>query len=265
MLAPASERLEDALERLSPDDRARLELSLRRGVSDVDIAGLLHVHREHVEHRREQALERLTEDLGADSGAEVAVLVGQSVRAHDEAPLELGKPMSPTRRRRVTDYPPSSEARRRARRRAGLIAIAALGAGAVALVIALSAGGGDEPKVGPNPNAYAPAPQGAGARVALTPVTANGAGGSAQLRGSRLQLRISGLPTGSYAVWLFHDVSDAKQIAHFNGSGAALHGPLPKGFQRYRFIDVSREPADGNPNHSGDSVLRAPLAKLLPH
>ena len=42
------------------------------------------------------------------------------------------------------------------------------------------------------------------------------------------------------------------------GSGAALHGPLPKGFQRYRFIDVSREPADGNPNHSGDSVLRVP-------
>jgi hypothetical protein len=58
-------------------------------------------------------------------------------------------------------------------------------------------------------------------------------------------------------------VSDAIQIAHFNGSGAALGGPLPKGFQRHRFIDVSREPADGNPNHSGDSVLRAPLAKLL--
>src|SRR3954469_16068278 len=105
MLAPTSERIEDALERLSPDDRALLELSLRRGVSDVDIAALLHVHREHVEHRREQALERLTEDFGAHSRAEVAALVGQSVRANGEPPLDLSQPVSPTRRRRVTDNP----------------------------------------------------------------------------------------------------------------------------------------------------------------
>ena len=58
----------------------------------MDIAALLHVHREHVEHRREQALERLTEDLGADSGAEVAALVGQSVRADDEAPSSSANP-----------------------------------------------------------------------------------------------------------------------------------------------------------------------------
>ena len=271
MLAPTSERIEDALGRLSPDDGALLELSLRRGVSDDDIAALLHVHREHVEQRREQALERLNEHVGADSRAEVAALVGQSSRANGEASLNLSEPKSPTRGRRVTDYPPSLEARRRARRRAGLIAAAALGAGAVALVIALSTGGGNtQPKVGPDSNAYPPAPrgaapQGAGPRAALTPVTANGASGSAQLRGSRLQLRISGLPAGSYAVWLFDDVSDAKQIAHFNGAGAALSLSLPKGFQSHRFIDVSREPADGNPNHSGDSVLRTPLAKLLPH
>jgi hypothetical protein len=261
MLAPTSERIEDALERLSPDDRALLELSLRRGVSDHDIAALLHVHREHVEHRRELALDRLSGDLGADSSAEAAALVGRSRRSNGHSPSQTTEPMSPTRGRRVTDHPPSSEARRRARRRAGLIAAAALAAGAVALVLA--AGGGEEPKLGPHPNPPAPAPQGAGQRVALTPVTANGAGGSAQLRGSRLQLRVAGLPAGSYAVWLFDDVSDAKQIAHFNGSGAALRTSLPKGFQRHRFIDVSRETADGNPNHSGDSVLRAPLAKLL--
>jgi hypothetical protein len=268
MLAPTSERIEDALGRLSPDDGALLELSLRRGVSDDDIAALLHVHREHVEQLREQALERLNEHVGADSRAEVAAMVGQSSRANGETPLNLSEPKSPTRGRRVTDYPPSLEARRRARRRAGLLAAAALAAGAVALVLALSAGGGGkEPTLGPDPNppAAAPAPQAAAPRVALAPVTPNGASGSAQLRGSRLQLRISGLTAGSYAVWLFDDVSDAKQIAHFNGAGAALSLSLPKGFQSHRFIDVSREPADGNPNHSGDSVLRTPLAKLLPH
>ena len=35
---------------------------------------------------------------------------------------------------------------------------------------------------------------------------------------------------------------------------------LPEGYRRYRFIDVSREPADGNRNHSGQSVLRVPTA-----
>ncbi len=37
---------------------------------------------------------------------------------------------------------------------------------------------------------------------------------------------------------------------------------LPANFRRYRFIDVSREPADGNPNHSGQSVLRVPVADV---
>jgi hypothetical protein len=64
-------------------------------------------------------------------------------------------------------------------------------------------------------------------------------------------------------VWLFDDVSDARQVAQFKGAGAVIGASLPNGFQRYRSIDVSREPADGNPNHSGDSVLRVPLSKLL--
>jgi hypothetical protein len=38
---------------------------------------------------------------------------------------------------------------------------------------------------------------------------------------------------------------------------------LPAAAARYRYIDVSLEPADGNPNHSGQSVLRVPLRGLL--
>jgi hypothetical protein len=52
-------------------------------------------------------------------------------------------------------------------------------------------------------------------------------------------------------------------IARFEGPRASVAARLPKGFQRHRFIDVSREPADGNANHSGASVLRVPLAALL--
>jgi hypothetical protein len=39
---------------------------------------------------------------------------------------------------------------------------------------------------------------------------------------------------------------------------------LPAQASRYRSIDVSFEPSDGNPNHSGQSVLRVPLSKLSP-
>src|SRR3954451_20061651 len=181
MLAPTSERIEDALERLSPDDRALLELSLRRGVADDDIAALLHVHREHVEHRREQALERLSEDLG-NSRAEVAALVGQNLRSNGHANAEAAQTVSPAPGRRATDHPPSSEAGRRGRRRRWLIAAAALGAGAVALVLALSSGGtGGERTPGPAPAKpapaapAAPAPPAAAPRIPLAPVTPNGA------------------------------------------------------------------------------------------
>ena len=37
---------------------------------------------------------------------------------------------------------------------------------------------------------------------------------------------------------------------------------LPRNASHYRYVDISREPPDGNPNHSGESVLRVPLAKL---
>src|SRR3954471_7155677 len=101
MLAPASARIDDALARLSPDDRALLELSLRRGVSDDDIAALLHVHREHVEHRRELAMGRLAEDLDTGDRAEVAAMVGHAGRADGD--LEADGPVPGSPRRRAAD------------------------------------------------------------------------------------------------------------------------------------------------------------------
>src|SRR4051812_48797506 len=160
MLAPTAERIEDALERLSAEDRALLELSLRRGVSDDEIAALLQVHREHVEHRRELALERISGELDSHSRAEVAALIGQSARADGAARADAPPTPSPTRRRRATDLPLSPEARRRVRRRTGLLALGAAVAAAVALVIALSSGTDKEPTLGPKAApARAPAPK----------------------------------------------------------------------------------------------------------
>jgi hypothetical protein len=258
MLGPTAERIEDALERLSADDRALLELSLRRGVSDDDIAALLHVHREHVEHRREIAIERLAEDLETGDRAEVAALIGQSGRVNGGNGAAKAAP-----RRRASELPPAPEAAGRARRRRNLIALAALAAAVAVAAIALSTGG-DESVPAPAPAKPAsppPAAPASGPPVALTSL-APGAGGSARLSGPKLQLEVSGLAAGSYAVWLFDDVSDAQQVARLKGPRAKLTTRLPQGFHNHRFIDISREPADGNPNHSGASVLRVPLARL---
>ncbi len=258
MLVPTAERIEDALERLSPDDRALLELSLRRGVSDDDIAGVLHVHREHVEHRREIAIERIAEDLHTGDRAEVAALIGQSGRVNGDN----GAAAAP--RRRASELPPSPHAAGRTRRRRNSIGLALVAAAVAVLAFALSSGG-DDPVPAPAP-AKQPAPKpaapAAGPPVALTSLVP-GAGGSARLSGSRLQLKVSGLPAGSYAVWLFDDVSDARMVARFQGPRANIAARLPQGFRSHRFIDISREPADSNANHSGASVLRVPLARLL--
>jgi hypothetical protein len=65
-------------------------------------------------------------------------------------------------------------------------------------------------------------------------------------------------------VWLYDSVADSQKLASFDAPKARIDVRLPAGFRRYRFVDVSREPADGNPNHSGLSLLRVPISRLLP-
>ena len=42
-----------------------------------------------------------------------------------------------------------------------------------------------------------------------------------------------------------------------------MNSRLPADPSRYKFVDVSREPIDDNPNHSGASVMRVPVEELL--
>jgi DNA-directed RNA polymerase specialized sigma24 family protein len=55
-----------ALGRLDPRSRALLDLSLRRGMPDNEIAGVLRVDATEVERRRAEALEELASDLRLD-------------------------------------------------------------------------------------------------------------------------------------------------------------------------------------------------------
>jgi Anti-sigma-K factor rskA/Sigma-70, region 4 len=71
----------------------------------------------------------------------------------------------------------------------------------------------------------------------------------------------------AYEVWLYNSDKDAKsmgaQVTDQRGGfqGAAT---LPGDFERYRFIDVSRERIDRNVAHSGRSVLRGRIDQLRP-
>ena len=87
--------------------------------------------------------------------------------------------------------------------------------------------------------------------------------GTATLEGDKLTLTLKNLPPangGTYTVWLYDNVIDAQQLKAVKNGKATVK--LPEDADKYESLDVSLEPKDGNPNHSGQSVLRVPLKKL---
>jgi hypothetical protein len=72
-------------------------------------------------------------------------------------------------------------------------------------------------------------------------------------------------PRQAYEVWLYNSPKDARSIGAqvtdqrgtFQGAG-----PLPDDYQRFQFVDVSREPINQDRSHSGDSVLRGKIGTL---
>ncbi len=67
----------------------------------------------------------------------------------------------------------------------------------------------------------------------------------------------------AYAVWLYNSITDARLLDRVVGTVLDVNRRLPADASRYKYIDVSREPIDDNPNHSGASVMRVPTAELL--
>jgi hypothetical protein len=95
-----------------------------------------------------------------------------------------------------------------------------------------------------------------------------GAAGVAELTarpGENARVRVSGLRPSAdgefYELWLLGDEGKLVSLGSFNvpKSGVAeLKVPVPVDAKSFRYLDVSREPADGDPAHSGISVLRGP-------
>jgi hypothetical protein len=244
-----------------------------------EIGDLLGTDPESVIVAREAALEQLAHELGAEETSDLDDLRSRL----GTLPSEVWTPPAEDERPALTvvsnepGAAPERPARRRQERRSRRpLLLALLAAAAVVLVIVLASGGGDDenaasssapskPQSKPAKPTAKPAP---GANeVKLTAVAgAAGASGSASLvdGGKRLRLDVTGLPQGAYEVWLYDSVIDARSIGRQTGTKIALDAKLPANATHYRYVDVSREPSDGNPNHSGESVLRVPLAKLSP-
>lgn len=263
-----------SLEELEPQSRALLELSFVRGVEDEDVAALLSVPTEGVRERREAVLA----GLGVRSSEDRAALE-RALRGEPEPEPEQAEREWP----RFEPEPAGvAEPARRTRggRRAGTVAL--LGGLVVALAVAVAlALGDDEEDGGGDPVAQAPAgdgggpggggeeplPDDAGVLRALGELPAQGravilAGEGAR---PRLRLTVSGLPrpeSGGYVVWLYNSITDARALTGSRSGNFTVRAPLPASAERFRFLDVSREPPDGNRNHSGASVLRVPLDRI---
>ncbi len=106
--------------------------------------------------------------------------------------------------------------------------------------------------------------------LALDPVEPAGgaAHGTATIlaHGGRARFVVRGLKPsangGFYELWLMNSADDLVSLGSFRvpASGEAeVTVPLPADPDGFAALDISAEPADGNPAHSASSVLRAPL------
>jgi hypothetical protein len=145
--------------------------------------------------------------------------------------------------------------RRRARRWTPLIAAAAAAVLAVAGTVAVDRFAGQR------------AAQSFTARATLEPlpaVTADATGRVRVLADGALEIGVRNLPltTGFHEVWLLDPDDPTKMVALGNLSGNRQDVlPIPPGtdLNRFRLVDVSDEPHDGDATHSGKSLLRGTL------
>jgi anti-sigma-K factor RskA len=105
-----------------------------------------------------------------------------------------------------------------------------------------------------------------GREVALAPVGdgPSGAHADARLASATMHLTVSGLPRvgggGFYEVWMLRDPAHLVALGSFRvgpDGRARVDLPVTASARRFPVLDISREPGDGDPAHSGHSVLRS--------
>ena len=104
-------------------------------------------------------------------------------------------------------------------------------------------------------------------RLVLSPIEGvdPGASGRVGVTSDRVNVRVSGLPPTTdgqfYEMWLLGADKQLVGLGSFRvgeDGTATLKLPLPVNPDQFSYFDISLEPGDGNPGHSGVSVLRGP-------
>ncbi len=82
--------------------------------------------------------------------------------------------------------------------------------------------------------------------------------------GRTVDLRVEGMPTPRkgeyYELWVLGDAGKMISLGIVRvdeGGSAHVRLPLPVSLRRFPVFDLSLEPGDGNPTHSGNSILRS--------
>jgi Anti-sigma-K factor rskA/Sigma-70, region 4 len=109
--------------------------------------------------------------------------------------------------------------------------------------------------------------------AATTPAATGNPAGAAVILGQGAQRAVQVQATGlepstrkfAYQFWLYDNQGKAKslgaQVTDDKGRLGAI-GTLPEGFEKYRYFDLSREALGGDAGHSGESVLRGAMPKI---
>jgi hypothetical protein len=275
---------EDLLNDLDPLSRALLDLSMQRGMNDVQIAEVLGTDRDSVFEVRVGLLRNLAERVAPEQAeAELpeleAAVATQLYPPHNGEPCEPIEVDADDRGDDIDDAgtpdpgtvdPGTVDPGAARERRSTLVVVVPilLLAAITALVVVLAGGTGDDTDSNATrPAVHKPTPTHAAPQrshpVRLEALASGSATGKATVTGDRVKLTLRSLPSahgGTYGVWLYNSIIDAKRV------GTVHHGKanvtLPKDARKYRYVDLSIEPRDGNPNHSGQSILRLPVGKL---
>jgi hypothetical protein len=255
----ASQRLIAASAELDPAERALLNLWVNRGFDDEAIARLIHSDPGAIATRRAVVVQSLSRILGLppDQVAPALDELAQSARASRTTPIE--ERVAPA----GAEEPEQPPKRRRRRGWLGLFALAIVAM--IAIVVAAGGGGGHKQRVVDRPPAPPVAPQPKPVALAGLPGGTPGAGGTVAVLGARrLRVAVAGLPVranGHYELWLYNSILDSEPLAGLTAPAGSAVVALPADFARYRWLDVSFQPA-GVTEHSGESILRAAVPSL---
>ena len=250
------------LDELEPLGRALLDLSLMRGMSDAEIAEVVGTDTDAVLESRIVVMRGVADQVAPGSvDADVQELeaivaehlygVANGAEPWAPEPAPEAEPLKELHAPPLAEQhgPRAAPAHGRRSPLLKLLPLLLLGA-LIGVIVALANTGDDKPAGHP-----------AAKSVRLAPIAGHSGRGTATIDGDKLRLTVSGLPSGAYEVWIYNSLADARRVGRVTPPASVLDARLAPNWGNYRYLDVSLEAPDGNANHSGASVLRAPLGR----